>query len=154
MLRLQKSFVLVDLDADDSDFVIRSLADRLHQAGAVSVDYGAATIAREHQHATGLPTQPFPIAFPHADAEGVFESALAVATLKSPVGFQNMADPDEELPVEIVIMLANKSPEEQIQTLRNLAELFGEPDKLSELRVMDKQEEIVDWLKKELDIEG
>ena len=150
MLKLQESFILVDLEAKNSDEVIEALAGSLFEAGLVTTDYGKATIDREQKHATGLPTRPFPIAFPHADADGVNESALAVATLKSPVGFKNMADPDEELSVELVIMLANKSPEEQIQTLRSLAELFGEPEKLSELRNLKREEKIVEWLTQEL----
>ena len=150
MLHFEESFVIAGLEAADSDQVINELAGCLHQAGLVSESYGKATILREMQHPTGLPTRPFPIAFPHADAEGVNQSALAVASLKTPVKFKNMADPEEELDVEIVIMLANKSPEEQINTLRSLAELFGEPDKLTELKNIKKARSIVDWLKQEL----
>ena len=153
MVKLLESSVLVDLDAKDSDDVINALAGVLNEAGFVTDGYGRATIAREQIHATGLPTRPFPIAFPHADADGVNESALAVATLKTPVSFQNMADPDEALAVELVIMLANKNPEEQIETLRALAELFGEPDKLEELRNLKQVEAIHNWLKTELEIE-
>jgi len=153
VLRFQESFVIAGLEAEDSNQVINKLAGCLHVAGMVDGNYGKATINRENIHPTGLPTRPFPIAFPHADAEGVNESALAVACLKNPVYFKNMADPDEELAVEIVIMMANKSPEEQINTLRSLAELFGEPDKLAELKNISKACEIVDWLKKELALE-
>ncbi len=152
MLNFQNKFVLVDFEADDSDAVIIALAGRLHAAGVVEAGYGAATIEREFHHPTGLPTRPFPIAFPHADADGVLVSALAVAILKRPVGFFNMADPEEVLPVELVVMLANNSPEEQIETLRSLAELFGEPDKLSELRNLAEVNEIVDWLSSELSL--
>jgi PTS system galactitol-specific IIA component len=154
MLKLQESFIIVDLVAADSDTVIRELAGRLHAAGMVEADYADATIEREWHHATGLPTKPFPIAFPHADAEGVIESALAVAILKQPVNFKNMADPEEELPVELAIMLANKSPEEQVETLRKLAELFGQAEKLSTLRNLSDTVEIVEWLTKELILEG
>jgi PTS system galactitol-specific IIA component len=154
VLQFEESFVIAGLEAENSDQVINELAGRLHQAGLVSDAYGEATIKRELEHPTGLPTRPFPIAFPHADAEGVNRSALAVACLKKPVKFKNMADPDEELEVEIVIMLANKSPEEQIDTLRSLAELFGEPDKLTALKKVNNACDIVDWLKKELALEG
>ena len=153
MLKLSENFIFVNLEARNSDDVIQTLADSLYQAGLVLKGYGAATIEREKKHATGLPTRPFPIAFPHADADGVVESALAVASLKNPVGFNNMGDPDETLEVELVIMLANKSPEEQIETLRSLAELFGQPEKLSELRNISDRKEIFEWLKKELKLE-
>lgn len=150
MLKFEKDFVLVDLVAENYEEVITALANRLHAAGLVEAGYGEATIERERRHATGLPTRPFPIAFPHADADGVVQSALAVATLQKPVDFLNMADPDEALPVELVIMLANKSPEEQIETLRRLAELFGEAEKLAELKSLGSADEIVDWMTAEL----
>jgi len=154
LLRLEESFIALDLKAADSSEVIRELADRLHRAGAVSASYAAETIARESKHATGLPTKPFPIAFPHADADGVLQSALAVAVPKSPVAFHNMADPEEVLQVELVIMMANRSPEEQIQTLRKLAELFGEPEKLTELRELTDPAGVVAWLGLELALEN
>jgi PTS system galactitol-specific IIA component len=154
LLNFGENFVFSALEAVDSDQVIQVLADSLHQAGMVDEDYGKATISREEEHPTGLPTKPYPVAFPHADADGVHHSALAVASLKKPVVFKNMGDPDEDLQVELVIMLANKSPEEQIDTLRSLAELFGESEKLTELKSLSKSSDITAWMKKELSIQG
>jgi PTS system galactitol-specific IIA component len=150
LLVFNESSVVVDLDAPDAHTVISLLAEKLHVQGLVAADYGDQTWARELEHPTGLPTKPFSIAFPHADAQGVHQSALAVATLRNPVQFKNMADPDENLDVFIVLMLANKSPEEQIQTLRNLALLFGQPEKLVELRDQPSLQAVVAWLKQEL----
>jgi len=140
----------MDLDAPDARTVIGLLAEKLHAQGLVSADYGDQTWERELEHPTGLPTKPFSIAFPHADAQGVHQSALAVAILRHPIQFKNMGDPDENLEVFIVLMLANKNPEEQIQTLRNLAILFGEPEKLSALRDQSSPQEVFAWLKREL----
>ncbi|HET7143589.1 MAG TPA: PTS sugar transporter subunit IIA, partial [Anaerolineales bacterium] len=93
---------------------------------------------------------PFCIAFPHADAEGVNQSALGMAVMRQPVKFQNMADPDEGLDVILVFMLANRDPQEQIQTLRNLAVLFGQPEKLVELRDQATLGGVESWLRREL----
>lgn len=150
MLEFNKSLVAFDLQANDAKEVIGSLAERLHEQGLVAAEYGAQTWAREELHPTGLPTKPFCIAFPHADAEGVHRSALAVALMSQPVKFQNMADPEESLDVRIVFMLANRNPEEQVQTLRNLAMLFGQPEKLMELRDETSLEGVEAWLKREL----
>jgi PTS system galactitol-specific IIA component len=150
LLQFAESSVIVDVASPDAEAVIQLLADRLHQQGWVGSKYGWDTILREREHPTGLPTQPFGIAFPHADAAGVNESSLAVASMRKPVIFKNMGDPDEDLKVELVFMLANKSPEEQIQTLRNLALLFSEAEKLSDLRALLTPSEIVAWLKREL----
>jgi len=61
-----------------------------------------------------------------------------------------MADPDEGLDVRLVFMLANRNPEEQIQVLRNLALLFGQPEKLIELRDQATPRGVEDWLRREL----
>lgn len=150
MLEFNESLVAFDLQAKDAQEVIHLLAGRLHAQGLVAAEYGAQTWAREMAHPTGLPTKPFCIAFPHADADGVNRSALAVAALRQPVKFQNMADPDEGLDVMLVFMLANRNPEEQVQTLRNLAMLFGQPEKLIELRDQSTPRGVEDWLKREL----
>jgi galactitol PTS system EIIA component len=150
LLEFNTSLVAFDPRATDAQGVIDLLARKLHSENLVSAEYGAQTWARELNHPTGLPTKPFCIAFPHADAEGVNQSALAVAVLSQPVKFQNMADPDESLDVMIVFMLANRNPEEQIQTLRNLAMLFGQPEKLIELRDQTTPQGVEDWLRREL----
>jgi PTS system galactitol-specific IIA component len=150
MLTIDPSLILLEMDAPDSTAVIRALSSQLHALDLVAAEYGEATITREATHPTGLPTRPFCIAFPHADAEGVLQSALAVATLKNPVKFRNMADPDEELEVRIVFLLANRDPEEQVQALRRLALVFGQADKLVELRSLASPASAANWLEREL----
>lgn len=150
MLQFNKSLIAFDLEANDAHEVIDVLAEKMYLQGCVAAQYGAQTWAREQIHPTGLPTKPFCIAFPHADADGVSHSALGVAVLRQSVTFQNMADPDEGLDVSLVFMLANHDPEEQIETLRNLAVLFGQPEKLVELREQPTLPGVESWLRREL----
>lgn len=150
MLAFNESLIAFDLQAQNAREVIDLLADRMHAQGLVSATYGEQTWEREMIHPTGLPTKPFCIAFPHADADGVHQSALGVAVMRQPVKFQNMADPDEGLDVILVFMLANRNPEEQIETLRNLAVLFGQPEKLVELRDQATLPGVESWLRREL----
>ncbi len=150
MLEFNESLIAFDLQAKDAREVVELLAGKMCAQGLVAAEYGLQTWAREQVHPTGLPTKPFCIAFPHADAEGVNKSALGVAVMRQPVTFQNMADPDEGLDVMLVFMLANRDAEEQIQTLRNLAVLFGQPEKLVELRDQSTLQEVESWLRREL----
>ncbi len=153
MLQINESTVLLNVLAEDFHQLITLLADALYQQGFVTEEYGNQACMREEIHPTGLPTKPFCIAFPHADCDGVIQSALAVAILEKPVMFKNMADPDEGLNVDVVIMLANADPGEQVQTLRHLASLFGQGEKLLELKNQTSPENVVSWLKKELQLE-
>lgn len=150
MLEFNESLIAFDLQAKNAKEVIDLLSGNMYAQGLVSAEYGAQTWVRELEHPTGLPTKPFCIAFPHADAQGVNRSALGVAVMHQPVQFQNMADPDESLDVELIFMLANRDPEEQIQTLRNLAVLFGQPEKLVELRNQVTLKGAASWLEREL----
>jgi PTS system galactitol-specific IIA component len=150
VLEFNESLIAFDLQAKDAREVVELLAGKMRAQGLVAAEYGLQTWAREQVHPTGLPTKPFCIAFPHADAEGVNKSALGVAVMRQPVTFQNMADPDEGLDVMLVFMLANRDAEEQIQTLRNLAVLFGQPEKLVELRDQSTLQEVESWLRREL----
>ncbi len=150
MLEFNESLIAFDLQAKNAKEVIDLLSGSMYAQGLVTAEYGTQTWARELEHPTGLPTKPFCIAFPHADAEGVHRSALGVAVMHQPVQFQNMADPDESLDVELIFMLANRDPEEQIQTLRNLAMLFGQPEKLVELRDQTTLQGVASWLRREL----
>jgi galactitol PTS system EIIA component len=153
LLILNEALVVLKLDAPDAQGVIKTLAGKLYGQGLVTAEYGQQTYQRELEHPTGLPTKPFCIAFPHADARGVNESALALATLSRPVAFKNMGDPEEELPVHLVLMLANRNPEEQVQTLRNLALIFGNPEKLVALRDQATAKAAVTWLSDELHLD-
>lgn len=150
MLEIDPSYIQLQLQAQDAEAAIELMCRPLHEQGAVRASYAQETIEREQKHPTGLPTRPFAIAFPHAEAEGVHRSALAVATLESPIDFRNMADPDEWLPVEIIFLLANREPEEQVQALRRLAMVFGESEKLVALREMQNREETARWLTSEI----
>jgi len=149
-MKIDEAIIVLDVEVTNDEELITLLADKLCAAGYVDESYGRMTIAREQIHPTGLPTKPFPIAIPHADADGVVASALAFASMKKPVMFCNMVEPEEELPVEMVFMIANNTPEEQVKVLRRLATLFGDPEKLVELKALTQSKNIVDWFEVEL----
>lgn len=150
MLAFREDFVLLNVEAASDVEVINLLADVLHKADLVSEDYARLTCERELIHPTGLPTKPYCIAIPHADPGGVKQSSLAFASLKTPVKFKSMEDPDIDLDVHLVIMLANNSPKEQIQTLRNLAVLFSNSEKIEELKNLTTVKETTEWMDREL----
>ncbi len=147
-----EELIAVDVVAADADATMELLGEMLCRSGATEPRYTAAVIAREAEHPTGLPTKPFPIAIPHAGTDGVLRSAIAVACLRSPVGFRNMGDPDEELMVEMVLMLATASAEEQVPLLRDLTLVFGDPERLGDLRSQPSSRAVAEWMRKELSI--
>lgn len=144
---LREELVLLNYEAGGRDEVLQALAALLLEDGATKDTYLAALLKREAEFPTGLPTEGIKVALPHAGAEHVNYSALAVAILSSPVKFYRMDEPQTELDVEVVLMLANADPNEQVQTLRRLCEMFGEPEALQALKAAGTASDVVRLLR-------
>ena len=144
---LREELVLLNHKAGRAEDVLRAMAKLLYDDGAVKDTYCDAMLEREKEFPTGLPTQEIHVALPHAGVEHVHYSAMAVAVMARPVKFREMGAPDNELDVEIILMLANADPDEQVQTLRKLVELFDEPAALHALKAAPTSAEVVRLLK-------
>lgn len=147
LVRLDEKLVILNLRASHREEVIRELANLLHEFGAVRAPYAEAVCERERRYPTGLPTAGVYVAIPHADATHVDFAAIAVATCKPPVPFGNMANPEQELPVELVIMAALPDGAGQVLMLKRLADAFGEPETLLALRDAETAEGCLRLLK-------
>jgi PTS system galactitol-specific IIA component len=113
--------------------------------GFVEPGFTDAVISREKQYPTGLPTK-IPVALCHVEAEFVKETALAVATLESPVSFNNMGDPKSELQVKLVFLLTIVDPKKQVQYLRKMMGLFKD-ETLSYLEKAQSKKDVISLLK-------
>ena len=73
---------------------------------------------------------------------------LQLLLLPDPVKFGEMgAAPGTFLDVQIVMMLANADPDEQVKTLRKMVDLFDEPDSLDAIMNAKTADEVVKILK-------
>jgi len=119
---LVPSAVYIQLDAPDSKTVIETLASRLFEAGFVHASFAQAALDRESRMPTGLPLGgKYNAAIPHTDIEHVIKPGLALATLKNPVNFQNMIEPESSVPVQLVILMALEQAKTQVEMLQEIA---------------------------------
>ncbi len=125
---LNPAAILLHLEAESSEDVIRALGDKLFALGCVKEEFVAATLKREADMPTGLPLGgAINAAIPHVDIEYVNQPALALATLAHPVVFYNMVENDVEVPVQLVIMLALDAPKSQIEMLQEISSVLQQP---------------------------
>ena len=129
---LALTVVLAHLDVADSEDVLRSLAGRLLDAGAVTVDFPEALRTRERTYPTGLPT-PVPTAIPHADPEHVLTPGLALATLARPVPFGEMGTRDGTVDVRLVAMPLLTDAREHLEALQRLMGLLSDEAAVQDL---------------------
>jgi galactitol PTS system EIIA component len=141
---LQPAGIEIWLEAESSADVITALGSRLFKLGCVKDDFVAATLKREAAMPTGLPLSgAINAAIPHVDIEFVNKSALALATLKSPVVFYNMVDSEEAVPVHLVIMLALDQPKSQIEMLQRVSEILQQPELIAKLMAAAAPEDVL-----------
>jgi PTS system galactitol-specific IIA component len=126
--------VMVGLEAKDKEEVVRTLANLLLEKGYVKESYADAVLAREKLFPTGLPTQDVHVAIPHTDVEHCIKPAIAIAVLKQPVEFFEMATLDKVVHPEIVFLLSIVRPKDQVEWLQRLVTLFQQQGFLLELR--------------------
>lgn len=139
--------VILGQEAANANDVIGLLADHLRRARIVHPSYGSAAIAREATMPTGLPLgDGFAVAVPHTDPEHVITSGIALATLKSPVLFGSMDDPEAKIPVHIVFALALRSKDEQIDMLNAIGRLLQDGERLKRLSAANSAEEVASLL--------
>ena len=110
MLAITENNVLVNVTAGNKEEVIRTLADLLVKNGCITPGYYDILIAREKDYPTGIPIGEINVAIPHGFSDNdVIKPGAGIATLEQPVLFRNMFNPDEELPVRIVLVVALSS---------------------------------------------
>lgn len=139
--------VLLDMEAKTSRDVIGKLGKLMLSKNDVKDSYIEAVIAREEELPTGLSIGDFYVAIPHTDSNHVNKSSIAIATLKSPVEFREMVDPDKKINVELVFLLAVKDPKEQVTLLKSLMSVFQNKQLLMKLRTAKEKTEVAELLK-------
>jgi PTS system galactitol-specific IIA component len=136
MIDTSEQLTLVGINCKTSEEVIRLLADRMMNGGYVKDTYVEAVLKRERVMPTGLVTKAIGVAIPHTDPEHVNKSAIAVGLLNNPVNFKNMASPEDDVPVKVVLLLAIAEKGSITSVLAALAEMFMEPEQLNKLQSM------------------
>ena len=140
---LDPEAVVLQMEAETSEEVIRELGGRLLKLGLVTDDFIEATLEREANMPTGLPLGgSVNAAIPHVDIEYVKKSALGLATLKQEVVFYNMVENDVEVPCRLVIMLALDKPKSQVEMLQSVAAVLQQPAVIDALIAAETVEEI------------
>ncbi len=145
---LDPKSIVLQMDADSSTDVIQQLGGVLKNLGFVKNDFVRAALAREAEFPTGLLLDgDVNVAIPHVDCEYVKKSAVGFATLKKPVFFNRMDETNQEIPVQMVIMLALDKPKSQVDMLQQVALLLQQPETVQVLMAAAQAEEVISILK-------
>ena len=151
-LHFDQSLISQNITASTKEEVLRYMAERMHEQGVVKESYIEAIIEREHNYATGLPTNGVAVAIPHTDREHVLKKSLSVGVLKEPVDFVIMGESEQTVPVKLVFMLAMDENHAQLKLLQKLMSIFQNEQLLLSLANETSKEQLIETLSKSLDI--
>lgn len=143
---LNSELMLLNVEAQTADELLEHMANHLIAKGIVKTSFTDAIKAREQEFATGLPGANMGVAIPHADAQHVNHSAVAVATLKHPVTFRMMGMHDEPIQAEIVFMLALAEGHLHMELLSNLMGILQNEDALTQIKQAETPQKLVSIL--------
>ena len=149
MLEVKAENILIKLEAETKEEVIRIMVDLLVKNNYVKPEYYDILISREEQYPTGLPTEGIQVAIPHGISEGsVLKPAVALATLAKKIKFRNMADKDEELLIGIVFLFGLPGEHELAEELNKVMSIFSEGELLSRVYESTSKDGIVELMNK------
>jgi PTS system ascorbate-specific IIA component len=136
---LRKEAVKLDVDAQSAIEAIQTAGDLLVQTGQVTPAYVNAMVDGFTEVGPYIVIAPG-IAIPHARPEaGVYEQALSVIRLTSPLSFGHPAND----PVQLVCAIAGKDQNSHLFMLRQISLVLGDPEKLSLIMHTSSIDEIV-----------
>lgn len=147
-LYLNEELVFRNVQAKTDSEVLAFLASEMYKKNYVKEEYIQAIQEREKEYPTGLPSTPPGIAIPHANYEMVNKTTLAIATLKDPVLFHNMENNNEQLPLQIVIMMAIGEPHGQVEMLQKIVGIIQDEPLRQEMIRAGNDTELLELLKK------
>jgi transcriptional antiterminator len=123
---LNDNLLLLQVEADSSVEIIGLLGNALVKYGYARSDLVDSVLAREEEFPTGINTS-VPFAIPHTNPEFTIRKGLAVATLKHPVEFREMGNPEKTLDVRIVLMPVLTGRESDQKEFYRMLQLLEDP---------------------------
>jgi len=139
---IDESLILVHDKAETREEIINKLGKLLFDQGFVKDSYTQAVIDRERTYPTGLQAKVAGVAVPHTDTDHVNHPAIAIATLANPINFHVMGSPEDQVPVEIVIMLAVHDAKLVIPILRKVIFILENDQALLKMKNANSKIEI------------
>lgn len=112
---LRSDHVLIEQQYTSNLEVLSAMGGLFQEYVDVRPGYTEALIQREREFPTGLPTTPYGVAIPHADGKYVLQPGLAVCTLKTPISFREMGNPQSVVAVKLAILIALPEGQQTVQ---------------------------------------
>lgn len=138
--------IFSNIKAADRNEALKRLTDSLMEKGFVKEGYYEMLTAREAAYPTGLRTEPFAVAVPHADPDCVLKPCIAIARLEKPVEFEEMGNETQTVPVKYIFNLVLQKMDQQLELLQAVIGVFSDGDLMKRLETETRPDKIAEIL--------
>ena len=121
---LSKDDIFLNQNFTDTDSYYQEICGHLLKEGKIDQKYLESIEEREKQFPTGLNVGNICVAIPHTDYQHSKTTQLVITTLKTPINFRQMDNPDKICPVSIVIQILFDTPKKQLVLLKELMKMI------------------------------
>ena len=135
-MKFDKKIALFHQNVKTQNEAFELLAKQFVDADVVQPNFLEGIQEREKNFPTGLQSDTVGFAIPHTDSKNVKRNQLGFMSLTNPVVFKSMADPDEEIQVELIVMMAIQG-HDQAEMLGRLMDMFMNEDTVNRLKTVN-----------------
>jgi PTS system galactitol-specific IIA component len=139
------------ISAANSEDAIRKVGKLFFDNGYVKDTYVDAVAVREKKYPTGLQLKEIAVAMPHTDSIHVCKPGICVARLTEPVKFAHMGETEKSVDAEVIFMMAIQNPEDQIDTLKKVLNVFSSEEAARKFKNAKTDDELFEVAKQYLD---
>lgn len=138
-----KKDIFINKEFENTDSYYEFVCQHLEKELKIDSNYLSSIENREKSFPTGLKTGKICVAIPHTDYQHSKTSQLVVTTLKKPLKFRQMDDPNSFCDVNIVIQILFDTPDKQLSLLKNLMKLIQDQEFLQKIKNAKDKSQII-----------
>ncbi|MEE8885428.1 MAG: PTS sugar transporter subunit IIA [Eubacteriales bacterium] len=142
--KLKDSLIFTNLEAKTTADVFSIMGGELTRQGYAKDSYVEALNTREAEYPTGLDIDGVGVALPHTDVSHTNNTAIAVATLRNPVVFNEMGGEEEDkVNVNVVFMLCVNDPGGHMDVLQRVVTIIQDKSVMTKIQNAGSKDEII-----------
>lgn len=143
---IYSELIFSDMKAVDQNEALKKITDSLMEKGFVKDGYYEMLMEREASYPTGLRTEPFAVAVPHADPKCVMKPCIAIARLDEPVEFAEMGNETQTVQVKYIFNLVLQKMDQQLELLQTVIGVFTNSHLMARLESENRPDKIAELL--------
>lgn len=137
--------IFLHKDISNQEEALDFIAKELEQKNVVTSEFNTAILERERNYPTGLSLENgIGLAIPHTDADKVIKEQIGFLSTVNPVKFKQMGNNEKTVDVNAIFVLCLNSPEEQLEMLQNLMNMFSNREVMNRILQANNQSEFLE----------